>query len=72
MPLNTYEDDSSPAAVYNKTYISVYFRSPLNDMWVPLVSIFFLLPFFHLHFSFSSIFSQLGAEVEHATAKEAL
>jgi hypothetical protein len=34
--------------LYTKTYISFYLFSPLNDMWAPLVSIFFLLSSSHL------------------------
>jgi hypothetical protein len=29
--------------VYTKMYISLYLRSPINDMWAPLVSIIFFL-----------------------------
>jgi hypothetical protein len=29
--------------VYTKTYISLYLRSPINDMWAPLVNIIFYL-----------------------------
>jgi hypothetical protein len=43
MPRNTYKDDSGPAEVHTKTYISLYLRSPINDMWAPLVSIIFFL-----------------------------